>query len=816
MTADALLLRALNGKLPTADDAAALADCQDLPAMMRVASELRDRGFGANVTYSPKVFIPLTKLCRDVCHYCTFATAPRPGEAAYLTPDDVLSIARAGKAAGCREALFTLGDKPELRWEQARTELAALGYATTIAYLAAMAELVAQETGLLPHLNPGVMTPADIAALRPHAASMGIMLEASTARLAERGGPHFGSPDKAPALRLACIAQAGEARVPFTSGILIGLGESRAERTAALLELRALHERHGHLQEIIVQNFQPKPGTRMAAHAAPSCDDHLWTIAASRILFGPAMSIQAPPNLAAGALERYVAAGVNDWGGVSPVTPDHVNPEAPWPPIVALQAATARAGKTLAARLTIYPAYANDAQHWAAPEMRRLILRASDAEGLAREDEWRTGADVPPPANRLKGPPTQPALREIIGRAQDGADLDEAAIVRLFAARGSAFVAVCQAADALRAEVCGDTVSYVVTRNINYTNVCTYSCRFCAFSKGDTHQDLRGLPYDLDRAEFTRRVAEAWGRGATEICLQGGIHPTYDGNTYLQIVRAAREAAPDMHIHAFSPLEITHGARTLGLSLEDYLRRLKQAGLSTLPGTAAEILDDEIRATLCKDKLSTAEWFDVMQAAHTVGLRSTATIMFGHIEAPVHWARHLMRLRAHQQRFGGFTEFVPLPFVAQEAPIYRSGQARMGPTWREAVLMHAVARLVLHGAIGNIQTSWVKMGPLGACVALQSGANDLGGTLMDESITRAAGAVHGQEMPPARMEVIIRQAGREPRQRTTLYGRPSAERIDRSFAAGRLAEKVNTRLPRKNEPNRLDWALREEHEEKIA
>ena len=806
MTPDALLHRAMNGTAPTADDAAALAQCRDLPAMMQVAAELRDQGFGPHVTYSPKVFIPLTKLCRDVCHYCTFATPPRPGQAAYLAPDAVLAIARVGRAAGCREALFTLGDKPELRWEQARTELAALGHSTTIAYLAAMAELVARETGLLPHLNPGTMTPAEIAALRPHAASMGIMLEATAPHLAERGGPHFGSPDKAPAVRLACIAQAGEARVPFTSGILIGLGETRPERIAALLALRALHERHGHLQEIIVQNFLPKPGTRMAAHAAPSCEDHLWTIAAARILFGPAMSIQAPPNLAAGALERYVAAGVNDWGGVSPVTPDHVNPEAPWPHISQLREATARAGKILVARLTIYPAYASKAQLWAAPAMRRLILRASDAEGLAREDDWRPGAAVPPPVTPASQP-SGPGLGTVIDRARRRAALDEFDIVRLFSARGSAFTELCQAADALRAEVCGDTVSYVVTRNINYTNVCTYACRFCAFSKGGTHRDLRGLPYDLDRAEFIRRVIEAWDRGATEICLQGGIHPGYDGNTYLQIVRAAREAAPHIHIHAFSPLEITHGARTLGLSLEDYLGRLKQAGLSTLPGTAAEILDDDIRATLCKDKLSTAEWFDVMQAAHAAGLRSTATIMFGHIEAPVHWARHLLRVRAHQLGFGGFTEFVPLPFVAQEAPIYRAGQARMGPTWREAVLMHAVARLVLHGAIPNIQASWVKMGPLGAVAALQAGANDLGGTLMDESITRAAGAVHGQEMPPARMEAIIRQAGRTPRQRTTLYGSPDAERTERSFSAGRLAEKVNTRLPRKGEPTRLDWAL---------
>ncbi len=470
------------------------------------------------------MFIPLTRLCRDVCHYCTFAAPPRPGQAAYLTPDEVLAIARAGVATGCREALFTLGDKPELRWDQARSELTALGHDSTLAYLGAMARLVAESTGLLPHLNPGLMTGADFMALRPHAASMGIMLEGSARHLAARGGPHFGSPDKAPAVRLACIEAAGEAAVPFTSGILIGLGETRAERIAALLDLRALHDRYGHLQEIIVQNFQPKPGTRMAGCSAPSLDDHLWTIAVARLLFGPAMSIQAPPNLAAGGLDRYIAAGVNDWGGVSPVTPDHVNPEAPWPNIAVLQDATSCGGKTLVQRLTLYPAYARDLRRWAAPSMHRSILRASDADGLAREDDWCPGAAVPPPADALRAPSPQSGLGAILARARRGASLDESDIVALFAARGPAFAEVCEAADALRARTCGETVSYVVTRNINYTNVCTYACRFCAFSKGDTHQDLRGMPYDLNRAEFMRRVRRGVGEGGHRD-LPAGRHP---------------------------------------------------------------------------------------------------------------------------------------------------------------------------------------------------------------------------------------------------------------------------------------------------
>jgi FO synthase len=669
-----------------------------------------------------------------------------------------------------------------------------------------MAQLVAEETGLLPHLNPGVMTGQDLECLRPHAASMGIMLESAAPRLAERGGPHFGSPDKDPALRLACIAEAGAANIPFTSGILIGIGETREERIEALLALRDLHAQYGHLQEVIVQNFTPKPHTRMAAHPAAGFEDHLWTIAVARIIFGPDMSIQAPPNLASGALEMLVAAGINDWGGVSPVTPDHVNPEAPWPHLDTLTAATARAGKHLTQRLTLYQSYARDTARWAAPPMQRLILRASDAEGFAREDDWQTGATTaPPPAGRAAAPMPCATLAATLDRACAGEDLAEKEIADLFGARGNDFEQICQRADRLRADTVGENVSYVVTRNINYTNVCSFACRFCAFSKGRTHADLRGLPYDLDRDEFARRVREAWDRGATEICLQGGIHPDYDGHTYLEILRTARAAAPDIHIHAFSPLEITHGARSLNLPLAIYLAQLKQAGLNSLPGTAAEILDDEIRARLCKDKLSTAEWFAVMQAAHTAGIRSTATIMFGHIEQPVHWARHLLRLSAHQKRFGGFTEFVPLPFVADEAPIYRQGEARMGPTWREAILMHAVARLVLHPHIANIQASWVKMGPLGAAACLRAGANDLGGTLMDESITRAAGARHGQEMPPARMEQIIRAAGRLPRQRTTLYGLVPPERIAASFQAAPIAPKVNTALRRKSQGARPVW-----------
>jgi FO synthase len=802
-----VLRRAAGGQRLSASQALALADYADPRPLMPIAAELRDAGHGGLVSYSRKVFIPLTQLCRDVCHYCTFAHPPRRGEPAYLDADQVLAIARAGARAGCHEALFTLGDKPELRYAAARDGLAYLGHETTLSYLAEMAELVLRETGLLPHLNPGVMSRADIDRLRAVSVSQGIMLESAADRLRRRGGPHFGSPDKDPALRLETIRAAGEAAVPFTSGILIGIGETRLERVQSLLALRDLHERYGHLQEIIIQNFRAKPGTRMAQAPEPDLDDHLWTIAVARLIFGPEMNIQAPPNLNPEGLAQMIAAGINDWGGVSPVTPDHVNPEAPWPALDLLAERTAAAGKLLVERLAIYPAYARDPERWLDPALRTPVLQAIDAEGFARTDDWIPGADTAPPITVAPHPGPLPAsgarektaqregegqLGSLLDRAATGETLGEADIVRLFQARGEAFTEVCRAADRLRQRVNGDEVSYVVTRNINYTNICYFRCQFCAFSKGKLSENLRGRPYDLDLPEIRRRVEEAWERGATEVCLQGGIHPEYTGATYLAICRAIKEAVPGVHIHAFSPLEIWQGAKTLGRTVPDFLRELKAAGLSSLPGTAAEILDDEVRAVICPDKIKTGEWLEVMEAAHATGLRSTVTIMYGHADRYEHWARHLLRIRALQAKTGGFTEFVPLPFVPMETPIYLKGRARRGPTWREAVLVHAVARLVLHPVITNIQTSWVKMGSEGAAFCLQAGANDLGGTLMNESITRAAGAVHGQEMPPESMEEVIRSLGREPRQRSTLYGDAPAARRAASFGAASLTDPINT------------------------
>ena len=777
--------------------ALALATCADLAGLMQAASTLRDAGFGNGVTYSRKIFIPLTRLCRDVCHYCTFATAPKRVESPYMGLDEVVALAREGQRRGCKEALFTLGEKPELRYRAAREALAAMGYSTTLEYLRDAANAVFEQTGLLPHMNPGTLTPEECAMLREVSPSMGIMLESAAPRLCEKGMPHHGSPDKQPAVRLETLRNAGRARIPFTTGILIGIGETRRERIESLLAIRALHAEYGHIQEIIVQNFRAKPGTRMHAAPEPALEDMLWTIAVARLIFGASMSIQAPPNLSPGALPELVAAGINDWGGVSPLTPDHVNPEAPWPHLEQLAADTYAAGKHLHERLTIYPAYVRDAASWVDRRFVTPLLQMTDADGYPRTDDWSPGEDLPPPAAVLDAIGAEPRhvsadVRGILARVEQGALLDDAEIERLFRARGDDFSAVCRAADGLRAARNGDVVSFVVNRNINYTNVCYFKCQFCAFSKGKLSENLRGKPYDLEAGEIQRRVREAWDRGATEVCMQGGIHPQYTGHTYLEILDTVKAAAPDMHIHAFSPLEVWQGTKTAGLTLEDYLRQLKAAGLGTLPGTAAEVLDDEVRATLCPDKINTAEWLEVMRAAHAVGFRTTATIMYGHVDQPVHWARHLRRVRDLQRATGGFTEFVPLPFVHMEAPLYLKGRARRGPTFREAVLMHAVARLVLHPHIGNIQTSWVKMGHTGVVACLNAGANDLGGTLMNESITRAAGAGHGQETSPEQMLAMIAAAGRVPRQRTTAYGEVAAERIESARGAPALSDIVNT------------------------
>jgi len=748
-----------------------------LSELLNTAQSLRTSQFNTLTTYSPKVFIPLTKLCRDVCHYCTFAAHPKPGQRAYMSKDEVLQIATAGAEAGCKEALFTLGDKPELRYQVARDELESLGYNSTVAYLKECAQLVVSETGLLPHLNPGVLSASELDELRKVSVSMGLMLESSSDRLCEKGMPHYGSPDKKPSLRLDTIELAGKKKIPFTTGLLIGIGETRVERIDALLKIRQLHRQYGHIQEVIVQNFRAKLDTKMRNAPEPTHEDLLWTVAAARLILDPDISLQVPPNLSSQQFPELLTAGINDWGGISPVTPDHVNPEAPWPQIRRLREHTQAAGLQLTPRLPIYPQFTAKLQDWVDESLHSSVLALSDAHGLAREDTWHAGdIDSEVPAyisNRTSRPASQ--LTHLLEKAVSTELLTPTEIEQLFSARGSDAEAVFSAADTLRKQTNGNTLSYVINRNINYTNVCYFHCSFCAFSKGRPQSDGREKPYLLPLEEIQKRTLEAQERGATEVCLQGGIHPDFDGKYYLSVVQAVKEVAPAMHIHAFSPLEIWHGAETLKVEIGPYLETLRNAGLRTLPGTSAEILDDTVRSRICPDKNTTEQWLHVMREAHQVGLKSTATIMFGHIETPKHWAKHLTAIRDLQIETGGFTEFVPLPFVHMEAPMARRGWSRTGPTFRETLLMHAVARLTLHPWIENIQTSWVKMGVEGVSQMLQAGANDIGGTLMNESISRAAGSGFGQELTVETVERLGQELGRVSTQRDTLYNSlPSA------------------------------------------
>ena len=759
-----------------------LLNSHELDDLMQKAKEVRGDDKKV-ITYSKKVFIPLTELCRDVCHYCTFAKAPKKLDAPYLEPDQVLAIAEQGKAQFVKEALFTLGEKPEMRYQVAKDHLQKLGFETTIEYLGSMSKLVYEETGLLPHLNPGNMTLLEMEKLREYSVSMGIMLESSSERLCGKGGPHFGSPDKQPATRLQTMKNAGKLRIPITTGILIGIGETIEERIQSLLDIKNLHKEYGHIQEVIIQNFIPKENTRMKKHSPASKEDLLWTLSAARIIFGKDMNIQCPPNLNSDYLDQILDCGINDWGGVSPITIDHVNPESPWPQIEQLEKITNNKGMELVERLAIYPEYIED-QSWYDKNLHSGILELSDSSRYGRHDQWRCGESLSIPAsgkhdlwvNKISGDVSH-EIKKILDKSIHGFDLDHDEITKLFNTRGDDYHLVLNHADRLRQKINGDEVTYVITRNINYTNICKYSCHFCAFSKGKTKENLRGKPYLINNDEVADRALEAWSKGAHEVCLQGGIHPHYDGYTYIDICKAIKERVPEIHIHAFSPLEVTHGASSLGLPIDEYLQKLKEAGLSTMPGTAAEILDDAVRENICPDKLTSEEWINVIKTAHRVGIKTTSTIMFGHTEQPADWSTHLIKLRDLQKETGGITEFIPLPYVSMESPMYKRGNSRPGPTFNEVLLMHAVSRIALNPHIKNIQASWVKLGKEGALSCLNAGVNDMGGTLMNESISRAAGSVHGQEFEATRMEEFIRNSERRPQLRNTIY-EPIQSRIN--------------------------------------
>ncbi|GHC64804.1 FO synthase [Streptomyces cinnamoneus] len=830
------LKRARDGVALDVAEAAVLLQARgdDLTDLCASAARVRDAGLEAAgrpgvITYSKSVFIPLTRLCRDKCHYCTFATVPgklrRAGHGMFMSPDEVLDIARRGAELGCKEALITLGDKPEERWPEAREWLEAAGYDDTIAYVRAISIRILEETGLLPHLNPGIMTWTDFQRLKPVSPSMGLMLETTATRLwSEPGGPHYGSPDKEPAVRLRHLEDAGRSSVPLTSGLLLGIGETYEERAESLFALRRISRAYHGIQELIMQNFRAKPDTAMRGMPDAELDELVATVAVARHIMGPSACLQAPPNLVDDEYARLIGAGIDDWGGVSPITPDHVNPERPWPQIEELAERSAAAGFSLRERLCVYPEFIQRGEPWLDPRLLPHVRALADPEtGLAREDAvvegrpWQEPEEVFVPSGRTELHRTidtegrtgdrrddfdevygdWDALREAAApgmvperidadvrqalkqAADDPTRLTDPEALALLHADGPALDALCRIADDLRRDVVGDDVTYIVTRNINFTNVCYTGCRFCAFAQRRTDADA----YTLSLSQVADRAAQAWDVGAVEVCMQGGIHPDLPGTAYFDIARAVKERVPGMHVHAFSPMEVVNGATRTGMSIREWLAAAKEAGLDSIPGTAAEILDDEVRWVLTKGKLPTATWVEVIRTAHELGIRSSSTMMYGHVDQPRHWLGHFRTLAEIQQETGGFTEFVTLPFIHTNAPVYLAGIARPGPTMRDNRAVTAMARLLLHPHIPNIQTSWVKLGAEGAAEMLRSGANDLGGTLMEETISRMAGSSYGSYRSVQDLVAIAEAAGRPARARTTTYGEVPKERQEAALAS---------------------------------
>lgn len=777
------------------DDAEALLAVTgtDLDRLLALAGAVRDAGGEASgrpgvITYSRKVFVPLTTLCRDRCHYCVFVDTPsqllKKHKPAYMSAEQVLAVARQGAALGCKEALLTLGDRPEDRWPEARAWLDAHGYSSTLDYVGAMARLITAETGLLAHLNPGVMSHAELLALRPTAPSMGMMLETTSRRLFEVAGQvHFGSPDKDPALRLRVVDDAGRARVPFTTGILVGIGETLRDRAESLVALRDAHERHGHVQEVIVQNFRAKPRTAMRGAPDAALLEYVAAVAVARLVLGPRMRVQVPPNLSdPDEFALLVRAGADDWGGVSPLTADHVNPERPWPHLADLAARTAELGFDLRERLTAHPEYIREPEVWLDPALHAPVAAlAEPVSGLAAvTDSGKAPVSAAPassPAARhlnLSQPPATAGATT--GATTAGADvrrlaetaasdplaLDDAEWETLLRATGADLDALAATADDVRRYTVGEAVTLVVNRNLTSTG-------FRAAGRAAADE------FDLD--DVAAIAADAQDLEATEICVQGRLPDAEDPHTYLEIARTVKAAAPGIHLHAYRPQDVRDLADRGGLGLAGALAALRDAGVDTVPGTGVKVLSERVRALIAPGDLDIDAWIETITAAHGAGLRSSSVLFYGHVETATERIAHLRRLRALQTDTAGFTEFVPIPLPAPLGGLpLVPGRAPLD----EHRAMVAVSRLLLSGSIPHIQIPWTRVGRDAAAALLQSGGDDLGGTLLDGRVRPEAGVEVGLELPVADAAALAARLFRPFRLRTTDYRTPLPRTAPRS------------------------------------